>query len=532
LLFGPEFSYVSGTGGNLYFPIPYNQSLKIAIEDETGLLRLYYEIGYRTYESGTVVETFDPAKADSWETAKILAGQELSRPEGKNATKETSWLVQSLTIPPGESRTLPIVKGERAVFRFAARIANTKESAKWTDPQRLHVALRHLVLNISFDREKAIYCPLGDFFGSGPGLNPYENLFFTVNSSGWMTSRLVMPFKAMMETEIFNAGTIPYTLDIAIGSYPMPFTDHTYHLHAQWGTQTRTSWPPFDQHFLSTTGEGKIIGTVYQISNPSNVWWGEGDQKIFIDGETFPSSFGTGTEDDYGFAYGYNGLFTKPYHAQTRVDGPSSGGHICLNRWYVLDALPYKQSVQFDQEIWHWMPCTPVWSHVIYWYAKPGTPGPQPVDVTALMPMDLGIRANISELIEGENQIFEASSGHAGTEILANCSGARHLVWRNGHPGDGIKIHFNAPTTGQYQIMLNLCMSPNYGKYQFKINGELAAATFDAWSSKLFWRQVTIGQFALKEGDNTLEANLLEPNMEAVAGNLFGLDYIFLMRMD
>ena len=119
-----------------------------------------------------------------------------------------------------------------------------------------------------------------------------------------------------------------------------------------------------------------MIGTVYQIANPVLIWWGEGDQKIFVDGESFPSTFGTGTEDDYGYAYGNNQPFTRPYHAQTRVDGPASGGHVSLNRWYVLDALPYRTGIQFDQEMWHWMPCKPTWAHVIYWYAKPGTPGP------------------------------------------------------------------------------------------------------------------------------------------------------------
>ena len=47
------------------------------------------------------------------------------------------------------------------------------------------------------------------------------------------------------------------------------------------------------------------------------IWWGEGDQKIFVDGESFPSTFGTGTEDDYGYAYGSNRPFAGPYHAQT-----------------------------------------------------------------------------------------------------------------------------------------------------------------------------------------------------------------------
>ncbi|MFA6126036.1 MAG: glycoside hydrolase family 172 protein [Bacteroidales bacterium] len=531
-LFPTEFSYISGTGGNLYFPIPYGKSLKITIEDPSGSLRLYYEIGYRSYDQGTAVETMDPSKADFWASSRISAGLALTRPEGMIPSQGSAWSVVSLTVPPGESRSIPEIRGEKAVFRFSAKVENTEESAIWTDPKRAHVALRHLLLNISFDGETGVRSPLGDFFGSGPGINPYENLFFTVGQTGWMTSRLVMPFKKSMRTEIFNAGTIDYTVELVIGTCSYDFTPNSYYLHAQWGTLTRDSWPPFDINFLDSKGEGKVIGTVYEVTNPSYIWWGEGDQKISIDGETFPSSFGTGTEDDYGFAYGYNGLFTKPYHAQTRVDGPASGGHISLNRWYVLDALPYRNSICFDQEIWHWMPCKAVWSHIIYWYAKPGSPGPVPIDTNTLIPLDLGIRENMLELIEGEAVTFEASAGTAKNERLANCSGARHLVWRNANPGDSILVHFNVPVQGEYQIMVNLCMSPDNGNYHFRINGTPSDQAIDAWSAGLYWIRPVLGRFHLKEGDNILEVELAAANPRAKPGNLLGLDYIFLTRMN
>jgi len=529
-LFSPDFSYVSATGGNLYFPLPYAQSLKITVEDPTGKFRLYYEIGYRTYEKGASVVTFDPAQIGTWRADMIRTGQALNRPEGATPGNTTGSYIQTMVVPPGESRSIPAIKGEKAVYSFAARVAGTEESTTWTDPKRAHVALRHLLLDIAFDGEASIRTPLGDFFGSGPGINPYENLLFSVSPDGWMTSRLMMPFKSSMTTEIYNAGTVPYTVELIISVCANKFTDKSYHLRAQWGTLTRESWPPFDLNFLNTSGEGKVIGTVYQVSNPSYIWWGEGDQKIFVDGETFPSSFGTGTEDDYGYAYGFNGLFTRPYHAQTRVDGPASGGHISLNRWYVLDALPYRTSMRFDQEIWHWMNCTAVWSHVIYWYAKPGTPGPAPVDRKTLMPIDMGIRENILELAEGEDLKFEVTSGTAKAERLANCSGGTHLLWRDGKAGDKISVHFNVPSAGNYQVMLNLCMSPEYGKYSFRVNDNPSDQVTDAWSEKLIWARPVLGVFPLKEGDNILEVILRDPNPQAKPGNLFGLDYIFLMR--
>ena len=325
LPFGPDFSYVSGTGGNLYYPIPYAHSLEITVEEEDEPLSLYYEIGYRTYQDGTSVETFDPKKADRWEEVQIQIAQALSHPVPVPSPEGSDGITQRLTIPPGETRGLPAVQGEKAVFEWSAQVLDTRDNQKWDDPNRAHNAYRSLILEINFDGEKSIETPLGDFFGSAPGVNPYENLFFTVHGSGKMTSRLLMPFRESMTLSLTNAGKIPYTVELNLSVGALAFTDRSYHLRAQWGTLTRDTWPFFDTNFLDTTAEGKVVGSVYQLANDVLIWWGEGDQKIFIDGESFPSTFGTGTEDDYGFAYGYNGPFIRPYHAQTRVDGPGSG---------------------------------------------------------------------------------------------------------------------------------------------------------------------------------------------------------------
>lgn len=528
--FGPVFSYISGTGGNLYYPMPYAESLKITIEEKDKPLSLYYEIGYRSYVSGTTVETFDPGKADSWEDVQTRVSRALSDPQPAQAPEGSEWIEKSVTIVPGETFTLPTVSGEKAVYTWSARVTGTQESQDWDDPLRAHNAYRFLLLAIDFDGEPSIATPLGDFFGSAPGVNPYTNLFFTVEEIGKMTSRLMMPFEKSMDLSLTNAGPVPYTVELALHVGPFAFTNHSYHLRAQWGTLTRDSWPHFDTNFLTTTGEGKVVGSVYQIANTVLIWWGEGDQKIFIDGESFPSTFGTGTEDDYGYAYGYNGPFTRPFHAQTRVDGPASGGHISLNRWYVLDALPYSKSIRFDQEMWHWMPCRPTWTHVVYWYASPGTPGPRAVDRSALAPLDLGIRENMLEPFEGELLAFKSSGGTAEKQRLANCSRAEHLVWYDARPGDRLAVHFTVPEEGRYSIELNLCMSPDYGRQKCFVNGRAVDQVIDGYSSELFWLHPKLGVFDLKEGDNVLEVEALEPNSEAEPGNRFGLDYIFLIR--
>ena len=516
--FTAAFSYISGTGGNLYFPLPFSRSLRITVEgppDGTPP-RLYYEVGHRRYEAGTGVETFDPKDAAAFARAAEEAARRLSAPASLPAGDR--WVAARLTVPPNATRSIAPIAGPGAVVEWSARMA-PRPGAAW----------RRLVLQVAFDGDRSIEVPLGDFFGSGPGLNPYENLFFSVTADGAMTSRLVMPFRESMALSVTNTAADASTLDLRLRVVDRPFDARDWHLRAQWRTLTRDSWPPFDTNVLSTAGPGKVVGTVYEIANPVLIWWGEGDQKVFVDGEAFPSTFGTGTEDDYGFAYGNNEPFTRPYHAQTRVDGPWSGGHVSLNRWYVLDALPFRTSIRFDQEMWHWMPCRPTWSQVIYWYAKPGTPGPARVDPATLGPVDLGPREAM-EAFEGEALAHEETGGRAAKERLANCSGAEHLVWNGAKPGDRLVVRFRAPKAGSYDITLNLCQSPGYGRHRLLVNGRAAGPVVDSYSPTLYFVRPTLEHVDLREGENTLTAVALPPNPAAGPGNRLGLDYVLLVR--
>ena len=82
----------AGRAVTLYYPFPYADSLKITIEEEDEPLSLYYEIGYRTYESGARVETFDPGNSSRWEELQIQTSAS-ARPSECNAG--------SRVAPPG-----------------------------------------------------------------------------------------------------------------------------------------------------------------------------------------------------------------------------------------------------------------------------------------------------------------------------------------------------------------------------------------------------------------------------------------------
>ena len=73
-------------------------------------------------------------------------------------------------------------------------------------------------------------------------------------------------------------------------------------------------------------------------------------------------------------------------------------------------------------------------------------------------------------------------------------------------------------------------MSPDYGRQKLYINGKPVPQVIEGYSPKLYWLHAKLSVFELKEGDNTLTAEALKPNSKAKPGNLFGLDYIFLVR--
>jgi hypothetical protein len=108
------------------------------------------------------------------------------------------------------------------------------------------------------------------------------------------------------------------------------------------------------------------------VTNDNRDWWGEGDEKIFFDGEKFPTIFGTGTEDYYSYACCSNIEFDHAYHSQPRMDGPGNSGHTCLSRFHVTDDMPFDSRLRFEMEIWHWDNAEISMAVTNYYYAFEG----------------------------------------------------------------------------------------------------------------------------------------------------------------
>jgi hypothetical protein len=108
--------------------------------------------------------------------------------------------------------------------------------------------------------------------------------------------------------------------------------------------------------------------------NGDVLWWGEGDERIWVDEEEFPSHFGTGTEDYFGYGWCSNEVFSTPFNGQTQASGKQNWGGSSLYRFHVFDAVAFRSGLRFDLEVRHWrkVPVPLVYGGVAFFYVRPG----------------------------------------------------------------------------------------------------------------------------------------------------------------
>ena len=145
------------------------------------------------------------------------------------------------------------------------------------------------------------------------------------------------------------------------------------------------------------------MGDTLTIMNPVQKWWGEGDEKIWVDGEDFPSLFGTGTEDYYAYSWGGRStdFYEHPFHAQPHShlynklnrkadDERNSQGYSTETRSRALDTMPFGSSLQLDMEVWSGTDCEMGYGVGAYWYGFADTSSnrqPEPVEVLNVPPL-------------------------------------------------------------------------------------------------------------------------------------------------
>jgi hypothetical protein len=520
----------------VYFPVPFSERLRIEWIGNLNEVH-FYHVQLRVYEEGTAVEPFsrdayDHCSARVEEVIGILAGQKWQ----DNPAVEYS----RGTLAPGAGKVLWQKDGAGAIDHFSIR----------ADATDMEAALRKTILNIYFDNSSTpqVQAPLGDFFGAAPGVNPYNSHAFIIKADGTMVSRFIMPFRENVRIEAVNHSMAPLELLTGTGTRHYDWVEgKTMHFRARWrinhdiiASDTEIS----DIPYLMAIGRGRIVGAATYIYNPSNVpsswgnWWGEGDEKIFVDDDVFPSFFGTGSEDYYNYSWSSADVFYYPYCGQPRNDGPGNRGYVANFRWHVLDDIPFNRNIAFYMELYHHgvVPRTS-YGRIVYYYALPSTIDDfQQISQDDIR--DLPYYVWMPEPLKGSagNRFVQAEDHLAGRNMNVGVvngklwSGGRIVMWTPEQRGE--RIRFNIKSDGEKEntrLTFTLARMPEGGTVSLFVNGE--PVRFGGRESISLQQphhtvldNYTTGLINLKKGNN----EIVFESLHETGGTKVGIDFIWL----
>lgn len=392
-IFKQPFAGKRAMGYVLLFPIPFAQSCKVTLftSSEKKPSR-YYHIDIVNFPAGTEVQTFQSsdlqtfrAKIDS--VASALTARSHAPAPGAQETRI------DLTLGSGEEKVLAELTGPGVVKQVALQF-------KGLPREKAREFLNELLLTAEFDGlpSPAVRAPVGAFFGSTPGPNNYNSLpsemqWDKKNQTVHLKSDWPMPFQESAKFKLTNPLKIPVSIiGLVAVDKKAPGPDALY-FHAQYSFLNNHPTRPFADWTLVdlSNGPGRYVGTMLSVRNPDFNWWGEGDEKVYVDNEQFPSTFGTGTEDYFSYAWGARYFkFAHAYYGMSLptkklplllLAGTQSGPYrvifvdgrheeMCAQyRWQILDQIAFHQALKFDLELWHWDPdITFDVQAMSYWY--------------------------------------------------------------------------------------------------------------------------------------------------------------------
>ena len=520
----PALSYnlaeVHSSGQNLYLPIPYQKSCKIVADKDWGS---YFHFDYKTYPAGTVLPTFS-AELASQHAEQLNAVNQFfakklgSDPAGKRAGQKT--VKNAVCVAAGKTACVAKLGGPQAITAVwvKTQFANREDEM---------AGLRKLALRITWDGQSkpAVWCPLGDFFGTAPGVNLYKTLLTGMTKEGFY-SYWYMPFGKSAVVELVNEDKQGRKVQFEITHAPLgrPFAGLGL-FHAKWHRDTvelpKDRWP--DWLMLQTQGRGRFCGVTLHIWNPRGGWWGEGDEKFFVDGEKFPSTIGTGSEDYFGYAWCNPHLFQKPYHAQTMTQ--ENKGHQSVLRWHMADDVPFHKSFEGCIEKYYKNDRGTLYACTARWYLDPA--GTDPYG-----PVPVGQRDGyykVPDLSVAGFKLLNEPHGNVELQSLdeAKWKNGEQLWWTGAHPKDKLIIAVPVAESGKYEVSVGLTKACDYGIVQLSLDGRKVGKPIDLYNATVVPSgPIALGVNDLTKGQHKLTVEIVGANPKAKKAYMFGIDRV------
>ncbi|HET7625356.1 MAG TPA: glycoside hydrolase family 172 protein, partial [Verrucomicrobiae bacterium] len=285
---------------------------------------------------------------------KGKGGMSTNGPAANGAARELGqgWKVSPyVRIPAHKTFTLADITGPGAIQQI------------WMTPAPLDKT-RDFILRMYWDGETnaSVECPLGDFFACGMGRYcQISSLPVCVNPGSAFNSYWQMPFRKKCKITLENLDesemTIYYQINYTLTQVP----DDAAYFHAQFRRENPLKTKGIYTILDGVEGRGQYVGTYLAWGVHSSGWWGEGEIKFYMDGDTdFPTICGTGTEDYFCGSYDFDTRgadgqshyteFSTPYSGLAQVIRPDghydSQTRFGLYRWHIQDPIRFQKDLK------------------------------------------------------------------------------------------------------------------------------------------------------------------------------------------
>lgn len=301
------------------------------------------------------------------QTEVVRIGQKWDGPNRCARELGQKWKVRPcITLPAESVTTIMDVGGPGYIQHIWITLSETR--------------YRDQIIRVYWDGESSpsIEAPVGDLFCCG--FNARAKICalpINVNPSGGFNSYFPMPFRKHARITVENRHTEPlsgFFYAVTYAETPVPH-DAAY-FHAQF---RRTNPLPYGEDYTildGVSGRGHFVGAYMAWQQNNTGWWGEGEIKFFIDGDTeFPTLCGTGTEDYFGGAWGFGDTFTAPFLGYPYGDFSGRvGSRHGLYRFHVMDPIRFGLDLRVTMQAIGWrsegryLPLQDDISSVAYWY--------------------------------------------------------------------------------------------------------------------------------------------------------------------
>jgi hypothetical protein len=451
-------------------------------------------------------------------------------------------------VAPGETKILADIKGPAVInhiwLTFNEARPNWLEANGSARPDEI-------VLRMYWDdgKEPAVEAPLGDFFGAGFGLRREINsLPMMVESGDGYNCYFPMPFYKRGVIAITNEGTknvrsFYYHIDYA----EQPLAPKTGYFCAQY----RNEFPEKtgrDYLILDAEGEGHYVGTVLSARSRSPFWFGEGDAKFYVDGDTRPTIQGTGTEDYFLMAWGLSEAL-YPYFGCTHMstDFEDLGTEYSLYRWHIPDPVRFTKSLRFEIEHKGWISgdeteSGKVEGHVereddiatvAFWYQVG-----QPKRFTTLPPLAQRLLPNLDIVTEGRAMLAGAKHSPGVLELQKgyDWTGDGQVLFMPASEQPEVEVEFTVEKEEYRGLVVRLTHAEDSGIWRIFLDGKNVRQPddymagqkiqdFDLFSKALSVKDHYLGSYKLSPGKHALRFVCVGRNALS-KGNYFGLDSV------